>query len=168
MPTNWWMFLVVGLVPMIVGAIWYGPLFESKWMKVNKFTKSDLEGGNMAVIFGLSYLFSVMVAFFLSGVVIHQGGVAQMMLPEIMESGSPAANEFNDLMARYGDRYRSWGHGALHGAMVAIFFALPVIAIKSLFERRGWTYTFIHTGYWTVCLTIMGAVLCQLLDYAPA
>ena len=104
--------------------------FKSKWMSVNRFTDKDLEGGNMAVIFGLSYIFSVMVGFFLSAVVIHQAGVFQTMMPEVAESGSAAANEFNDLMSRYGNNFRTWGHGALHGGMSGIFFALPVIAIQ--------------------------------------
>lgn len=168
MPTNWWLFLVAGIIPLAVGFIWYGNLgFGRKWMSNNGFTEESLQGGNMGLIFGLCYLFSVLLAFLLSSIVIHQGNVFAMMMPEVMESGSAGQQQFNDLMAQYGDRYRDFSHGALHGAMVAVFFVFPLFAINSLFERRGWTYTLIHTGYWLVCLILMGGMLCAMLDYAP-
>jgi hypothetical protein len=56
--------------------------------------------------------------------------------------------------------HRSFGHGALHGAIGAIFFVLPVLGINALFERKGWKYILINVGYWVVTLTIMGAIIC--------
>ena len=111
MPTNWWMFLVAALIPMIVGSLWYGKmLFGNKWMKLNGFTEESLQGGNMAVIFGLSYLFSIMIAMTVSGLVIHQTAVFQMMMPDIAESGSAAQQQFNDLMSQYGGNFRDFKH----------------------------------------------------------
>ena len=80
---------------------------------------------------------------------------------------SEAQAEFNALMAKYGDAQRGFSHGAMHGSMVSIFFVLPLIAINSLFERRGWKYTFIHFGYWFCSLVLMGGLLCQTLQYSP-
>ena len=136
-------------------------------MKTNGFTAEDLEGANMGVIFGVSYLFSVVMAFILSSFVIHQGGVFSMMYPEVLESGSAAQSEFNDLMSRYGEAQRGLKHGAIHGIMVAVLFVLPLLAINALFERRGWKYIFIHFGYWLICLILMGGLICQTLEYAP-
>lgn len=168
MPTNWWMFLLAGLIPMVVGFLWYGDmLFGKKWMKVNGFVKEDLEGANMGLIFGLSYLFSVMIAFFLSSVVLHQNGVVGLLGPGVFESGSALQNEFNDIMSKHGGNFRTFAHGALHGGALAVFFVLPLIAINALFERRGWAYIWIHFGYWFICLLVMGGLLCQTLTYAP-
>lgn len=165
MPLNWYMLFIAAFIPMIVGAIWYGPIFGKKWMNVNGFSEEDLKGGNMVLILGLSYLFSVFMAFAVTGIAIHQTGAFQMMAPDIMESGSQAQQLFNDLMAQYGDRYRSFGHGALHGGFLAAIFVFPMIAINALFERRGWAYIGIHSGYWFVTLLLMGGLLCATIVY---
>lgn len=166
MPTNWYMYFVAALIPVIVAFAWYGPLFNKAWMASNGFTKEDLEGTNKPMIMIFFYIFNVFIAFALGGIVIHQSGVAQTMIPDIFESGSVAQNEFIRLMETYGDRYRTWGHGALHGGVIAILIALPVIAINGLWEKKSWKYIWIHTGYWIVSMTLMGALLCKTLMYA--
>jgi len=166
MPDNWWMFFVAGLIPLLIGFVWYGKLFGQKWMSVNGFTEDSLKGGNMPVIFGLSFLFSTFIALTLSGLVIHQGSVLQMMMPDVAESGSAAQQQFNDLMATYGGNFRDFKHGAIHGAFATIFLVLPLIGINALFERRGWPYIWIHTGYWLVCFILMGGLLCSTLQYS--
>ncbi|MEM1124962.1 MAG: DUF1761 domain-containing protein [Bacteroidota bacterium] len=168
MPENFYMFFIAAFIPMIVGAIYYHEkVVGGVWMRTNGFKASDLEGGNMAVILGSAYLLSVVGALALSGLVIHQGHVTQIMIPEVFESGSATQQQFNDFMAQYGNRYRTFGHGFLHGSILSIFFVLPIIGINALFERRGWKYIFIHVGYWFITLGLMGGLLCQTLTYAP-
>lgn len=167
MPTNFYMFFIAGIIPMIIGAIYYSEaLFGKKWMAINGLSKEELESGNMALIMGLAYLLSVVLSFGLSGLVIHQTSVYQMM----MGSGgvmTPEAQEtFTALMADYGNNHRGWSHGALHGVIATVFIALPLIAINALFERRGGAYVGIHFGYWLLSLTAMGALLCATLNYA--
>jgi len=166
MPTNFYMFFVSALIPMVIGFIYYSEaLFGKKWMKVNGFTKEQLESGNMVVILGVSYLMSVLLSFGLSGIVIHQGNVFQVMMPEVMEAGSAAETTFNEFMATYGDRHRGFGHGVLHGVLFTILIALPIISINALFEQRGWAYIGIHFGYWLLTTTAIGALLCGTLVY---
>lgn len=168
MPTNFYMFFVTALIPMLVGAVYYHPkVLGNAWMKTNGFTLESLEGANMMKIFGLSYVLSVLLSFILSGMVIHQSGAFSMMAPEVFESGSAAQQDFNALMVKYGASERSFGHGAFHGVFTAICFVLPIIGINALFERRGWKYTFIHFGYWAISLLLMGGLLCQSLNYEP-
>ena len=126
-----------------------------------------MEGANMPMIFGLSYLFSCFIAFMMANFVIHQGGVIGMMYPEVLVSGSDTQNHFNELMVMYGDNSRTFLHGVLHGTFVTIFFVTPIIAINALFERRGWKYTLIHFGYWLICLALIGGLMCATLNYAP-
>lgn len=33
--------------------------------------------------------------------------------------------------------------------------------INALFERRGFKYIAIHTGYWLITLAIIGGLMCQ-------
>ncbi len=149
------------LIPLIIGSIYYGPLFGKSWMNVNGFKEEDLEGGNMAMIFGLSLLFSILIAFALTTIVIHQIGIMQILQPLADAGNVEAKTLLESFMADYGGEFRSLKHGALHGGLVAFMFAFPLIAINALFERRGWKYIGIHTGYWFVTLIIMGAIICK-------
>lgn len=166
MPANFYMFFVAALIPLVVGSIYYNPkVMGNAWMKANGFTMESMEGANMGVIFGLTYLLSLFLALTMQNIVIHQASVASMMMPEMLEAGNPVQQEFNDLMVKYGDRYRTFKHGALHGFIASIMFALPIIGINAAFERRGWKYTLIHTGYWAITLVLMGGLLCATLEW---
>jgi hypothetical protein len=166
MPENFYMYFIAALLPMITGAVYYHPaVFGSAWMKINDFTEDSLKGSNMIVLFLLSYLFSLMIAVILGNLAIHQTQVFSLLVPEVMESGSAAQDQFNDFITRYGDRYRTFRHGALHGGVTAVFFVLPVVGTISLFERRGWRYTLVHFFYWFITLMLMGGLLCQTLKY---
>lgn len=166
MPVNYYWFFIAGLIPLVIGAVYYHPKVLGKaWMQTNGFSEKDLAGANMMVIFLLAYLLGCMLAFALSPLVIHQTGTFAMMMPGVLESGSEVQQDFNAMMMKYGDAYRSFGHGALHGFIASLFIAWPIIAINSMFERRGWKYTAIHLGYWVITLTLIGGIICQTLVY---
>ncbi|MFK7807835.1 MAG: DUF1761 domain-containing protein [Saprospiraceae bacterium] len=166
MPTNYYLFFLTALIPLIVGAVYYhDKVFGSAWKKVNGFSDEDLAGANMLVIFGSTYFLGVLLSVAASSFAIHQPAVFQMMMPEVMVSGSAAEQQFLDLMKNFGEHHRSFSHGAIHGGIMAVFFALPLLAINALFERRGWKYVFIHLGYWFICLILIGGILCETLIY---
>jgi len=168
MPENFYMYFLTALIPLAVGAIYYSPkVLGNAWMKTNGFTEEDLKGGNMLAIFGLSYVLGIMLSLAFGYVVVHQTGVFQTMMPEILESGSEAQGQFTALMAVYGDNFRTFGHGAVHGVMFTVLFVLPLIAINAMFERRGWKYIMIHFGYWLITLVLIGGILSQTLTWAP-
>ena len=167
MPTNVYIIFVAALIPFLLGALWYGPLFGKPWMKVNGFTEEYLKKGNMAVIFGVSYLFCVMFSMMMTSFTIHQTSVFGLMVPEMSEAGSAIQVDMIDFMNKYGDRHRTFGHGAAHGLLFAIFIALPMIGVNALFERRGWKYTMIHWGYWAVSAILIGGLLCATLKFPP-
>jgi len=161
------MFFVAGLIPMIIGFIYYHPkVMGGAWMKANNFTEESLKGGNMAVTFGISYVLSVLAALALSTVVIHQTHIFSLFVPEVFDDGSAIQTMVNSLMAEHGGRYRSFGHGALHAAVTAFTLILPVMATNALFEQKGAKYIFINFGYWLITLVLMGGLLCQTLNYA--
>ena len=74
-----------------------------------------------------------------------------------IENALPSYSAF---MSDYGMAYRSYGHGALHGAMSGVFIALPIIGTNALFERKGAKYIFINSGYWIATMTVMGSIVC--------
>ena len=159
MEINFIALLLAGLVSLVVGFIWYNPkVFGTIWMRENNFTQEQLRTGNMLKIFGLTYVFSVMITMTLMSLTIHQSGAVGMVGgPPLIASAKPS---FQAFMADYGTAYRTFKHGALHGFISGLFFALPVIGINGLFERKSWKYIFIHAGYWIVTLTLMGGIVC--------
>ncbi|UAB77936.1 DUF1761 domain-containing protein [Erythrobacter sp. SCSIO 43205] len=46
----------------VVGAIWYGVLFGKAWQKAAGLSDEDVQSGNMALIFGLTFLFEMLIA----------------------------------------------------------------------------------------------------------
>lgn len=154
---------LAALIPLLVGFVWYNPkVFGNAWMKGAGLTEESMKGANMALIFGLTYVFSFMIAFYGHTLCIHQYGLQSLIMEEHGKGAIPgSAEEFTRLMGIYGNSFRTWGHGVVHGIVTAIFFVLPLLAIGSLFERRGWKYILINFGYWAVSLAVMFAIICQ-------
>lgn len=46
----------------IVGALWYGLIFPKPWQRAAGLTNSQLQTGNMALIFGLTFAFEMLIA----------------------------------------------------------------------------------------------------------
>lgn len=159
---------MTALIPLFVGAIYYNErIVGGAWMRATGLEAERLRQGNFAIIFGMTYLFSILVAVFLSSMVIHQMALGSLLM-EVHgwgESGSPVMQQLTELdeQTRLMSLHRTFGHGALHGALTAIVFVGSVLAINALFERRRWNYVLIHVGYWTITLALMGGVLCQYL-----
>jgi len=60
---NWLAVLAAAFSTFILGGIWYSPLlFGKAWMRENNLTDSDLQKGNMAKIFGLSFIYSLVMS----------------------------------------------------------------------------------------------------------
>ncbi len=95
-------------------------------------TEEDLEQGNMAKIFGFSFLFEIIMAFNLAMFITGS--------PEAAENATAAMGTFYGFLVGFG-----W-----------VFFAL---AVNSLYEGKSWKYIFINGGYWTIAFTVMGAII---------
>ena len=162
MELNWYIILATGLIPLLVGSLWYSPLlFANAWMKEAGLTQEDIKDFNMVKVFGLTLVFGMMLAVMLAPVVIHQmGTMASLSLPEFQQEGSELNMYFKDYMAKYGNNFRSFGHGALHGTIAGVFLILPVIGVNALFERKSWKYILINFGFWTLCTLLMGGLIC--------
>ncbi|MCB0382241.1 MAG: DUF1761 domain-containing protein [Psychroserpens sp.] len=159
MEFNFLAILVAAIVPIVLGFVWYNPkTLGNTWAREAEMTEEKMKSGNMPVIFLVSLLLSFILAFFIQMLTIHQFGALGMI------GGDPLAEgvlpSYEAFMDDYGTAFRTFKHGALHGAMAGIFMFTPVIAINGMFERKSWKYILINGMYWTVCLTIMGAIVC--------
>lgn len=56
--------LAAAAATFVIGGLWYSPaLFHRPWMRANGFSEADLTGGNAAKIFGLAFVFALVMAF---------------------------------------------------------------------------------------------------------
>jgi hypothetical protein len=128
---NWIAIVVAAVSTLVVGFAWYNPkTFGKAWMESVGMTEDDTKKGNMPLIFGVTFLLALVIAYKLSGGAGYHGEEEQNFL-----------------------------HGAFHGMMSSLYYALPVLITNSLFERRSLKGILINSGYWVVCFALMGGIL---------
>lgn len=60
---NWLFVFLATLSGFLIGGIWYSPLlFAKPWMRINGFKEENLRQTNKVKIFGLSFIFSLIMA----------------------------------------------------------------------------------------------------------
>ena len=156
--------LVTALIPIVFGFIWYhSKVFGKTWMQEADISEASIKGSNMAIVLGGSFVFSIMLSLTLQTMVVHQFHLASIIMgePDAVNPNSAAQIWLKDSMATYGHTFKTFKHGALHGAITALFVALPILGINSLLEKKSRKYILLHAGYWVLTLTLMGGILCQ-------
>ena len=157
MEINYLAILVAALSSFVVGFIWYNPkVFGTIWMNEIGMTDEKAKQGNMIKIFGLTFVFAFLLAFFMQTITIHQFSALGMVGGDAVT----AKPSFAAFMTDYGDAFRTFKHGAFHGLLAGLFISLPVVATNCLFEQKSFKYAAITSGYWIVVMTIMGGIIC--------
>lgn len=133
--------IVAALIPNILGAIYFGPVFGKPWMASLGYTKADFEGRNEPLIYGTALVMSFIIAFFLKF---------------ILEMGHKNVNDAGELIFA---GTHTFGHGAFHGSMIALAFAVPVIICLGLFQKSTGKNILLNAGFWWLCFAVMGGIL---------
>ena len=55
--------VTAAVLAFIVGGVWYGPLFGKAWMQENGLTPETLATANQGKIYGLAFLFTLVMAY---------------------------------------------------------------------------------------------------------
>lgn len=156
--------LLAALIPLVIGFLWYNPnVFGTAWMSASGLTTESTKGTNMLKLLLLSFIFSFFIAFSLQFVVIHQMHIYSLLNhheKELGDSSTVAGGFFKIYSENYAGEFRTFGHGALHGVLTALFLILPIIATNAIYERKSFKYIMINAGYWTVCFLLMGGIIC--------
>jgi hypothetical protein len=134
MEVNYWAILVCGILSMVVGAIWYGPLFGKKWMEVIGANALDVEK-QKEMQKGAFKLYVVQFVLTLFQV---------WVLAYYIEGWKEASGLQNAL----------WIWGA---------FVMPIIAGASMWnndsKKIAWSRFLIQSGYQLVIFVIFGLIL---------
>ena len=64
-------------------------------------------------------------------------------------------------IVEYGGNFLTFKHGLLHGFLASLCFALPILGYVTIFEHKSAKYFWVSQGYWTICMMLMAAVICQ-------
>ena len=157
METNFYIFFVAALIPLIIGSIWYNKNIFGKYAN----DTAQESKVHKPIVYILTYVFSLFMAVIMYSWFTHQAAITGLFVGEegFQEVGSEIDNLFNNLMSEYGDNHRNFGHGAFHGLFGGLMFALPIIAIHSMFEGKRFKQIAVHVFYWIICATLMGGII---------
>ena len=132
---NYWAVLVAAVAQMVLGFLWYGPIFGKSWMAVMRFTQESIEQAK-AKGMGKSYAIMMIGALLMSWILAHAIVFADSFL---VMSGATA--------------------GIMVGFLNWLGFVAPVTVGSVLWEGKSWKLWVLNAGYYLVGLCIMGAIL---------
>ena len=126
---NWVAVLAAALVGLIVGGLWYGPLFGDAWMRslgldpvVVKSQPSTGLRRRFSIVFMLQWVMALCLAMFI-------GNAPDLLM------------------------------GALYGFLAGLPWVAFALAVNALFEQKPASYIFINGAYWTITFTLMGLII---------
>lgn len=131
-PINYLAILLCGVVAMLLGYLWYGPLFGKDWMKMVGMSKDKMDKDSMFKNYGLMFLSSLVMAYALAHFVWYAAPGSVTLL--------------------VGVKTAVWGW---------LGFIATYAGSKFLFsaQKQPVKLLMIDTGYYLVTLVIMGAIL---------
>lgn len=156
--------LAAAVIPLLTGFIWYHPkVFGNIWMKAAGVNPEAGKGANMALVFGLTYILSIFIGMTLNFITIHQWTLLSLLADnqDLGQEGAASTVRLKELLDEFGGKFRTFGHGALHGTLAALTFITPILSINAMFERKGFKYIAVNSGYWILTFLLMGGVICQ-------
>ena len=134
-PINYLAVFAAAVSSMILGFVWYGPLFGKPWMALMGMTPQKMEEAKARGM-GKSYATMFVGSLVMSFVLAHSLEFASTYLHV---SGVSAG-----LMAGFW----SW-----------LGFIAPVTLGSVLWEGKSWKLWFLNNGYYAVLLPLMGVIL---------
>lgn len=134
MTINYWAILVCAILSMVIGGIWYGPLFGKKWMEIVGVKPEDLKARErMQKSAGLLYALQFVLSLF-----------QVWVLAYYIEGWKEASGIENAL----------WIWAA---------FVMPTIAAASMWNndsaKISWTRFALQAGYQLIMFAIFGLIL---------
>ena len=125
---NWIAVIAAALMGFMVGGIWYGPIMGKKWMGAVGLSEEQIKSGNMGLIYGGAFAFSLLASWTL----------AHTFASYAVDLGFQAK-----VMTAFG---------------IALGFVVPAIGTNYLFSQKSKALFFIDATYWLLFYIAMGVV----------
>ena len=123
--------VVAAVAAMVIGFLWYGPIFGKVWIKLMGFTQKDIEKGKsqgMAKNYVILAITTLVMAYVLS--------------------------YFIDALGML-----TIGAGMATGFLAWFGFIMPVMTGSVLWEGKSWSLFWLNNAHYLVSLVVMGAIL---------
>lgn len=117
---NWYIVFITALIPMVVGMVWYNKnVFGTAWMQATGMTVEKAKGANMPLIFGLTYVFGLMISVAMIPMTIHQFHIMSVFEGNeaLKDPNSSISLYIKEFLTNYGSNFRTFKHGAFHGLL---------------------------------------------------
>lgn len=142
MQFNWLAIIVAGLMPMVIGFIYYHPkVLGGVWMRANGFTEESMGQGPKPILYLVATVLSLMLAVW-----------CRLQFFDVHQTSMDFEGNPHD--------YVTFGHGLAHGLIYGLMVILPVFGTNAIFERRSLSYVLVNVGYWTITLMAVCAIVC--------
>lgn len=129
---NYMAIAAAAIINMVLGFVWYGPLFGKPWMKMMGYSKEDMEkakkSGMMPKLYATAFVGAVVMAYVLTHFVQLGGAMAAM-------------------------------DGAMVGFWIWIGFIATTTLSGLLWEQKPFNLYLLNNGYYLVLLLVNGALL---------
>ncbi len=128
---NYLAILAGAVANMVLGALWYGPLFGKQWMALTGMTGEKLAAAKakgMTKEYALGFVGALAMSYVLAHVVDYTGATTATL-------------------------------GAQAGFWSWLGFIAPVMMSVVLWEGKPWKLWGLNSGYYLISLVIMGAIL---------
>jgi hypothetical protein len=134
-PINYVAVLAAAVAAMVVGFLWYGPIFGKMWMKLSGMTEAQMNAAKKKGM-GPSYAIMFVGTLVMSYVLAHSLVFASSYLKA---SGMSA--------------------GVMAGFWSWLGFIAPVTLGSVLWEGKSWNLWLLNNGHYLVSLSVMGSIL---------
>ena len=131
-PVNYLAVLVAAIVPMVLGFLWYGPLFGKQWMAWSGVVPDAGAKAKVNIGYAVAFVGALLMSYVLSHLIVFASAYMQT-------SGTVA--------------------GLSTGFWVWLGFVAPVLLGHTLWEGKPWKLYFLNNSYQLLSLLIMSAIL---------
>jgi hypothetical protein len=135
-PVNYLAVLVATLISMVIGSVWYGPLFGKIWMKEMKLDMPKKMTAKIKQEMMKSYGLMFVGSFFMAYILAHNSVFAGAYMQTTGTSAGMSSGFWN------------W-----------LGFVAPVTLTAVLWEGKSWKMWCINNGYYLITMPIMGAIV---------
>jgi membrane-associated HD superfamily phosphohydrolase len=125
---NWLAVFAAAVSTFVLGGLWYSQaLFGRAWMSVNNLSESDLSKSNMAKIFGLAFIFAMIMAANLAAFLAQPGTTAAWGATAGFLAGFGWVTLAIATIALF--ERRAWKYVLIHGGYMTVSFVLMGLII---------------------------------------
>jgi len=139
-----WPAIGVGVLSaMVIGFIWYGPLFGKAWAKE---VGVDLSQKPPAREFIRSMSMMLIGAFLIAYCLAHNVEAWRMVMGQFLASGQMPGMQASQIPMMLALNSAGW---------TTIGYIVPIVLNQVAFEKKSWKLFFINVGYYLVTLLAM-------------